>query len=265
MGLRSTNPFLCLPFSRNEYMILDNLYLFLDLFTLSFPLFRSFDYRLEYYKKWYALFPSLFVIGAIFIVWDVIFTEQGVWGFNPRYLTGIDIINLPIEEWGFFLVVPFACLFIYEATLHYIKSRPLQKFARPFSIALAIVLFVIAILSTDKIYTFVTFLSTSLLLIAHVLFIKRDYLDRFYFGYIFALIPFLLVNGVLTGSFIDDQIVWYNDADFLGIRLFTIPIEDSIYLLLYLLGIVTIYEAILKRFSAVSDKKSMAKANILVH
>jgi len=43
------------------------------------------------------------------------------------------------------------------------------------------------------------------------------------------LIPFFIVNGILTGSFIDNEIVWYNNDENLGIRLFTIPVEDTIY------------------------------------
>jgi len=189
-------------------MILDFLYLFLDLFTLSFPLLRSFDPKLDFYKKWHALFPALGIIG----------------------------------------VVPFACMFIYEATLYYIKKRPLQSIARPFTFALAMTLLVLGFLNMDLAYTRLTFIATGVFLLFHVLFIKRDYLDRFYVGYLFSLIPFLLVNGVLTGSFIEDQIVWYNNEENLGIRIFTIPIEDSVYLLLYLLSITTIYEQILKRF-----------------
>lgn len=34
---------------------------------------------------------------------------------------------------------------------------------------------------------------------------------------------------MLTGSLIDAPIVWYNDAENLGIRIFTIPVEDVFY------------------------------------
>ncbi len=37
-----------------------------------------------------------------------------------------------------------------------------------------------------------------------------------------------MVNEILTGSFVAEQIVWRNNAENLGIRLGTTPIEDNI-------------------------------------
>ncbi|MEY4709219.1 MAG: hypothetical protein RIS28_351, partial [Bacteroidota bacterium] len=49
----------------------------------------------------------------------IIATHTLVWKFNPQYLLGINIINLPIEEYMFFIVVPYACLFIYACLKSY--------------------------------------------------------------------------------------------------------------------------------------------------
>jgi len=62
-------------------------------------------------------------------------------------------------------------------------------------------------------------------------------LGRFLPSYFVTLIPFFMVNGVLTGSLIEEQVVWYNNAENLNLRIGTIPIEDTIYSLGMLLTV----------------------------
>ena len=64
---------------------MNNLYLLLDIGSLSLPLLFSFHPKLQFYKKWKALFLSIFIMMLIFIPWDVIFTKNGIWGFNEAY------------------------------------------------------------------------------------------------------------------------------------------------------------------------------------
>jgi lycopene cyclase domain-containing protein len=222
-------------------------YLGLDLFTLSFPLLRSFEPKLQYWRKWPGLFTGIAVMATVFLIWDAIFTANGVWGFNPRYLVGPRIAGLPIEEWLFFLVVPYSCVFIYEALRYYVRRDVLGRVARPLSIVLMGVLLVVGLLHIDRLYTAITFLCTAAMLALHVFVLKSPYLGRFYLGYAVSLIPFFLVNGILTGWLLDEPIVWYNNAENLGIRMNTIPIEDSQYLLFFLLLTLTFYERPLKR------------------
>ncbi len=68
----------------------------------------------------------------------------------------------------------------------------------------------------------------------------------FYLSYGIILIPFSVVNGILTGYITPEPIVWYNDAENLGIRFFTIPAEDYLYYFLMYGLSYTIYESIKK-------------------
>lgn len=72
-------------------------------------------------------------------------------------------------------------------------------------------------------------------------------MGRFYFSYLFVLIPFFIVNGILTGSFIDQEVVWYNNHENLGIRIGTIPADDLFYNMLMLLMVTSIYEGLKNR------------------
>lgn len=218
-------------------------YLLINIFTISVPLLKSFDQRVRFISRWKGLFLGIFITGFVFIVWDIAFTRMGVWGFNATYLTGITIVNLPLEEWLFFITVPYACMFIYEAMNYYLKKDLLGKISYPLTYLLIAVLYVLGFVYIQNWYTGLTFILTASYLLFLIIIIKPNYLGRFYIGYLISLIPFLLVNGILTGSFIPDEIVWYNNAENLSIRIFTIPIEDSMYMLLLLIMNISIYES----------------------
>jgi lycopene cyclase domain-containing protein len=227
------------------------LYLLLNIFTISFPLVRSFEHRITYAKKWYALFPGIIITGIVFIIWDHWFTVLGVWEFNPRYILGIYFFELPLEEWLFFLTVPFSCLFIYEVLKFFFPTDHFQKIVRPVTFFLIPFFIGVAVFNLDKWYTSVNFFFGAFVLTVHYLIFKSRYLGRFFFAYIVSLIPFLIVNGILTGSFIEEPIVIYNNAENLSIRIFTIPIEDTVYSFSLLLMNLSIYQYILhpKQFS----------------
>ena len=205
------------------------IYFILLIFTISLPLILSFDKKLQFYKQWPYVLPSIFIIGAIYILFDIYFTQLGVWGFNPRHHSNIILLNLPLEEWLFFIVVPYASIFLHESLVLYFPNLKLSsRTTKALTISLIIIFVCVGLFNIDKIYTFYI---SGLLVIALLLSIldQSEVLRNFYFTFIVILIPFIVVNGILTGSFIDEEVVWYNNSENMGIRLLTIPIEDFGY------------------------------------
>lgn len=217
-------------------------YVYLHLLTFI-PVFAlSFDKNVHYYQKWKYLLPAILPVAAFFIIWDVFFTQKGVWGFNHDYLSGIYLANLPVEEWLFFFTVPFACVFIYECLNFYIK-KDLLKAISPWVTKILIVLFFgVGIWKFWHMYTATTFLLAGGFLLYHQLFEEGYYRSRFYLSYLVVWIPFLLVNGVLTGGYTAEPVVIYNPEEYLGIRVTSIPLDDSVYNFLMLFMIVTLFE-----------------------
>jgi len=212
-------------------------YLLIDLACFAIPFLASFYSKHPFYKTWKSFFKANIIVAIIFIIWDYIFTKIGVWGFNPDYLTGLYIGNLPIEEILFFISIPYACVFSYFAFTYLINKNPLQKVQSKITYSLILILIVAAIFNSTKLYTFITFLSMSLFLIYFAY--KKTDLSLHYLSYLFIFPFFFISNGVLTGSFLVEPIVWYNDSENLGIRISNIPIEDSVYgMLLVFLNIV---------------------------
>jgi len=224
------------------------LYVLINLGAISIPFIAGFDSRLRFDRQWKYLFPAMLFTMLVFIPWDMLKTHLAVWGFNPRYLSGFYIGNLPVEEWMFFIAIPYACLFTYHSLNYLVKKDYLEKYADRITLILAVFLLVTGIWNTSRLYTSVTFISTGSFLLFHRFVIRGGYMGRFYLMYLVTLVPFFIVNGLLTGSFIPEEIVYYDNAQNLGIRLGTIPVEDMVYGLLMLLMNVTWFEFLRNRF-----------------
>lgn len=213
-------------------------YVFILAFTLSYPLYKSFESRVQFYKKWRFLFPALFISAIIFIAWDIWFADKSVWSFNRDYLLGFFIAGLPIEEWLFFFITPFSCVFIYEVLNYFVKKDIIAPYAKGISITLISALLILGIMNTSRMYTSITFITLALVLFVLQVILKSSYLPRFYLTWAVCMIPFLIVNGMLTAF----PVIRYNELHILNVRIFTIPIEDVFYGMLNTLLVIAIYE-----------------------
>jgi lycopene cyclase domain-containing protein len=217
-------------------------YLLVDLGVISIPFIASFDKRIRFNKSWDSFLKAFLITATFFIVWDIWFTESGVWGFNAAYLAGFQPLSLPIEEWLFFLAVPYACTFTWFVFRKYLKLDFLAPLVKPIWYLLIVLCLYLIFSQYGRNYTFYTALFTLFFLVIIAWRKKWNEIRWFLFTYLIIIIPFTLSNGVLTGlefwqypvlhnnpEQIVDQIVWYNNDHNLGWRFFSIPIDDFLY------------------------------------
>jgi len=205
------------------------LYFLLLAFSFAGPLLLSFDKKVAFYKFWKYFFPVNSIVLVLFITVDVFFTKSGFWGFNPSYHLNTLILHLPLEEWMFFIVIPYASVFIHYCLMAYF---PKLLFSRNLTHIISALFVVVAVLGivfyNQRAYT----LYASLLVIASMA-VTYAYqikiLQLFYISFIIILIPFTITNGILTGTGIEGEVVWYNNSENVHLRILTIPIEDFFY------------------------------------
>jgi len=88
-------------------------YLIFNLIVIAGPIALSFEKGVHYVSRWKYSFMAIFPVLVVFIVWDALVTGRH-WWFNDQYIIGFKIAGLPIEEWLFFICIPFSVLFVWE-------------------------------------------------------------------------------------------------------------------------------------------------------
>jgi lycopene cyclase domain-containing protein len=181
------------------------------------------------------------------LIWDAIFTSKGIWGFEEKYCLGIKILKMPLEEWLFFFVIPFCSLFTHFAFFYKFPHKILKKNTTvTITLVLIVASFLLILTNYSKAYTLVNYVF--LLITLSIGFLTNlQLLQKFYISFLIILIPFLIVNGILTGVATDVPVVWYDNAENLGIRILTIPVEDIGYAFSMLFGNLMLFENFKKK------------------
>lgn len=213
--------------------------------SFFFPFILSFDKKVAFYKSWPYLFPALLLTGLFFWPLDIVYTVYGIWGFNPDYYSW-SFLGLPDGEWLFFLIVPYCCVFIYACLNAYIERDILAPYLRYLDWFFLVAFLLVGFSNLGRAYTGVKFLMPAGLLILNIWVFRTTWRSRFYLAFLVSCVPFALVNGVLTGGFLEKPIVLYNDAhnltSVLGHRMVSIPFDDFAYNFLLLLICVNWFE-----------------------
>lgn len=226
-------------------------YLWLDFAVLAGPLALSFDLRVAYIRVWPSVFAAIVCVGVPFIAWDALAAANGIWTFNAAFSGDSLLFGLPFGELMFFAVVPFACLFIYEVVASYLPAHSF-RFPRLAGFSLAALSAAAALAAYPRAYTEVVFGALALFFLLATTITPRFLGDRsVWVTLALCFLPFAAVNGLLTAL----PVVRYNPADILGVRIYTIPLEDFFYSFSMIGFLLLIHTALRRRLRLAEPKR----------
>ena len=84
----------------------------MGLFIITVFLERK--YKLHLYSSWRERFLIPLILFVVGTVWDTVAVMNGHWYFNETNLIGLKIGVLPLEEYVFFLVIPYFIVVLYK-------------------------------------------------------------------------------------------------------------------------------------------------------
>lgn len=201
-------------------------YLLFNLTVLLGPVASQFSRQIKSVSRWRLKLRVSVIVMIPYVIWDALVAGSH-WQFNTAYTLDFRFFGLPIEEWLFFITVPFGCLLVWE-TLPQVdrwlaRLRSLRHIRNVLYAALPVGIWVF---STGKQYTGLVLCCfgcvglMDMLLRTDLLLRSKTYL---YLAIVAGLI--LVFNGYLTAR----PVVMYGEVYQMGYRIWTIPIEDFGY------------------------------------
>ncbi len=175
--------------------------------------------------RWKPLLKSYMLVSLPFIIWDMLATSAGHWGFNENYTLGLNIAGIPIEEILFFISVPFVCLSVYLVCKKYITDSYSTNKVKFLLVLPATALIASVLFGFGGSYTFVVGASGLAAIVALWFNPKILAAKSFWAFMAISFVLFFFANSFLTAL----PIVTYGGLAITGFRIGTIPIEDFVY------------------------------------
>ena len=200
-------------------------YLLFNLIVLAGPAVSQFNRQIKHISQWRLKLFTNGIVMIPYIIWDALVTGSH-WQFNKAYTLDFRLLGLPIEEWLFFITVPFGCRLVWETLPDTRLSTQLKPLRHIRTVLYATLPIGISVFSTGRQYTGLVLCCLGLVGLADTL-LRTNLLLRpktyLYLAIVAGLI--LAFNGYLTAR----PVVLYDEAYQSGYRILTIPVEDFGY------------------------------------
>lgn len=204
---------------------------------LTIPL--EFVFGLNVIRKPSYFLKAVWLPATVYIVWDIFATANSHWAFTDKHVSNIKLLDLPIEEYLFFLVIPLCSVLTYEAVKKVFPSLSFHtKYFYFFLCAyliLGIAIQTIWSLQTetaqpDRISPYYTLITVLAVALFSYYWLRKNYhkehLSYMLLSLAICLVFMVFINGFLTK--LTDPVVTYSAN--IGPRLFIdIPVEDFFY------------------------------------
>lgn len=218
-------------------------YLLINLVLLLLPVLLFSIKELKFAANSKFIILAVLINVFAFSVPTEFLTQFKVIVFNPLYLSGMTLWELPVEELLFSLALPLAGIAIYT----FLNTRYPDNSADKYSLAVSNIMLGICIamlyFGHKKLYTVFTF-SILLVFILYIEYVSKiRFMYRFYRAYLVSLIPFYLAFGFLTSL----PVIQYNISETLNFSLVHIPFETHFYFMGMLLLSIFLYEVFKSR------------------
>ena len=215
-------------------------YLLFNIIVTVGPVISQFNRQIKHVSQWRLKLLTNAIVMIPYIIWDVLVTGSH-WWFNEAHTLDFRLLGLPIEEWLFFITVPFGCLLVWETLSDAKLSTRLRTLRHVRTVLYAALPVGIWVFSTGKQYTGLVLFCVGLVGLTDAL-LRTELLMRLKTYVYLAIVSVLILifNGYLTAR----PVVLYGEAYQIGYRILTIPVEDFGYGFTLMLFNAMLYEKV---------------------
>jgi lycopene cyclase domain-containing protein len=213
-------------------------YLLVNLGLLVFSLLVFSNQKLKFAGQSKFIILAVLINVFTFSVPTEFLTQLKVIVFNPPYLSGMTLWELPAEELLLSLLLPLCGLAIYLFLNIRWPDNTLEKYSLAISNIMLGVCIAMLYFGHQKLYTLFTF-SILLVFLLYIEYVSKiRFMYRFYRAFLVSLVLYYIVYGMLTSI----PVIQYTTEETLNFNLAHIPFESPFYYMSMLLLSVYLFE-----------------------
>ncbi len=222
----------------NEVKMSSIFFIFIAL-LISFIIFYLFRYPTNNAILLRYSITALFTTFPFITIWNIWFTQLGVWNYNAFYFSGIYIFQTPIESIIILGILPVAFICLHEWTKNKFQIlHKIEAYHRFTTLLFSGIAASLLFWYHHKVFTGITLLLLLFNLLTHLIVIKRHYMNWLYFSILIVILPLFVSNIFLANV----PIMLFKNSETIGFQILNIPVELFIFQISVLMLNTGVYE-----------------------